>query len=88
MLALNEPQIWTVIGVFATALFGMLGFVTTSLSRTIRSEISSVRKELSSDISSLRFEMGARFDTLSGRIDHLDRDVQFLMKREFGENHS
>lgn len=78
VLTLNEPQVWTVIGVFATALFGMLGFVTTSISRTVRAEIGSVRNELGS----LRGEMNARFDLLSSRIDHLDRDVQFLMKRE------
>ena len=78
VLTLNEPQVWTVIGVFATALFGMLGFVTSSLSRTVRTEIASVRNE----VGSLRGEMNARFDSLSSRIDHLDRDVQFLMKRE------
>lgn len=82
MLTMNEPQVWTVIGVFATALFGMLGFVMTSIQRTIRTEIGSVRTELGSEIGSLRHEMGVRFDSLSGRIDHLDRDVQFLMKRE------
>ena len=82
MLTLNEPQVWTVIGVFATALFGMLGFVMTSIQRTIRTEIGSVRTGLGSEIGSLRHEMGVRFDSLSGRIDHLDRDVQFLMKRE------
>ena len=82
MLTFNEPQIWTVIGVFATALFGMLGFVMTSIQRTIRTEIGSVRTELGSEIGSLRHEMGVRFDSLSGSIDHLDRDVQFLMKRE------
>ena len=85
MLTLNEPQVWTVIGVFATALFGMLGFVTSSISRTIRTEIGSVRSEIGSvrnEVGSLRGEMNARFDSLSSRIDHLDRDVQFLMKRE------
>ena len=71
VLTLNEPQIWAVIGTFAAALFGMLGFVMTSMQRTIKTEISS-----------LRHEMGARFDSLSGHIDHLDRDVQFLMKSE------
>lgn len=71
MLTLNEPQIWAVIGTFAATLFGMLGFLMTSMQRTIKTEIGS-----------LRIEMNARFDSLSGRIDHLDRDVRFLMKRE------
>jgi len=100
VLTLNEPQVWTVIGVFATALFGMLGFLMSSIQRTIRTEIGSVRTEIGSEvgsvrselgsfkdefrveIASLRQEMGVRFDAVSNRIDHLDRDVQFLMKRE------
>jgi hypothetical protein len=89
VLTLNESQTWAVIGTFAAGLFGMLGFVLTAIQRTIRTEIGSVRTEigsvrsqLGSEISSLRQEMGVRFDSLSGRIDHLDRDVQFLMKRE------
>ena len=82
MITLNEPQVWTVIGVFATGLFGMLGFLMSSIQRIIRTELGSVRTELGSEIGSLRYEMGVRFDSLSARIDHLDRDVQFLMKRE------
>lgn len=75
---MNEPQVWTVIGVFATALFGMLGFVAGMLTRMLRSEFNSVRSEFTA----IRAEIAA----LSTRIDHLDRDVQFLMKREFGDN--
>ena len=74
MLTWNEPQIWTIIGVFASALFGMLGFLMTSFTRAIKTELSS-----------LRSEMNVRFDALTGRLEHIDRDVQFLMKREFGE---
>lgn len=89
VITLNDSQIWAVIGTFAAGLFGMLGFVVTAIQRTIRTEIGavsaeigSVRTQLGSEINSLRQEMGVRFDSLSGRIDHLDRDVQFLMKRE------
>ena len=66
VLTLNEPQVWTVMGVFATALFGMLGFLLTGLIRIMKAE----------------------FAVVNTRIDHLDRDIQFLMKREFGENRS
>ena len=71
MLTLNEPQVWTLIGIFATGLFGMLGFVMTSFQRSIKTEINAVR-----------IELGSKIDSLSGHIEHLDRDVQFLMKRE------
>jgi hypothetical protein len=50
---MNEPQIWTVIGVFASALLGMLGFLMTSFTRAIKTEIST-----------LRSEMNVRFDAL------------------------
>ena len=100
MITLDSLQVWAVIGTFAAGLFGMLGFLMTSIQRTIRteigavtteigSEVGSVRSELGSfkdefrvEIASLRQEMGVRFDAVSNRIDHLDRDVQFLMKRE------
>ena len=81
---MNEPQVWTVIGVFATALFAMLGITVTLFSRMLKSEIGSVRAE----IGSLRNEMNSRFDAVNAKIDHIDRDVQSLMRREFGENHS
>lgn len=68
---MNEPQVWTVIVVFATALFGMLGFVFGMLTRMLKAEFTAIRAEIAA---------------LSTRIDHLDRDVQFLMKREFGDN--
>lgn len=78
MFTLNESQTWAVIGIFASTLLGMAGFLVSSLNRTIRASIS----VLDGKIDSLRQEMGVRFESLSGTIDHLDCDVQFLMKRE------
>ena len=39
VLSMTEPQVWTVIGVFATALFGMLTIVSTLFVHVVRSEI-------------------------------------------------
>ena len=111
VLGLNEPQIWTLIGVFGTAMFGLVALVLTSIRgqfasmrseiatefRSFRSvvtaELGSARGESKSDITSLRTEvvagfavLGSRIDSLDNRMDHLDRDVQLLMNREFGEN--
>ena len=71
VLTLNEPQVWTVIGVFVTALFGLLGFVTTSLTRTIRTEIGSIRTELASEIGSVRGEIG----TVRGEIGNVRGEI-------------
>lgn len=67
MITLTEPQVWTLIGVFAAAIFGIQGIAI----RSFRREMQSTRNELI-----------ARMD--SG-FNQLDRDVSFLMRREFGD---
>ncbi|HET8927238.1 MAG TPA: hypothetical protein VFN24_05345 [Microbacterium sp.] len=66
---MTEPQVWTVIVVFSTLMFGMLTIVSTLFVRVLRSEIGSVRSEI----------IG-----IHRRIDNLDRDVQALMRHTFG----
>lgn len=72
---MNELQVWTLIGVFAASIVGMLtiGF------GSLRNEMRSMRQELMT-------RMDSGFETVNSRIDHLDRDVAFLMRKEFGEN--
>ncbi|MFV0432362.1 MAG: hypothetical protein ACK5LO_00020 [Leucobacter sp.] len=95
---MTEPQIWTIIGVFAATLVAMVTIVMQSFHRSI----DGLRTEMV-----LRFEhFGARFDGLEGRMDRLegrmdrlegridriekrvddiDRDVQAISKRIFPE---
>jgi hypothetical protein len=68
VLTLTEPQVWTLIGVFAAAIFGVQGIA-----------ISSFRREMQS----IRNEMLIKFESIEKRLDQLDRDVQFLMRKEF-----
>lgn len=82
---MNEPQVWTIIGILAAALFGMMTLMSTMFTRVIRSEVG----RLEGKFDGLRGEMNARFDAVdvkfegvNARIDNLDRDVQLLMKRE------
>lgn len=98
VIELTEPQVWTMIGVFTALMFGMLTTVSTLFVRVVRSEISGIhggmsglRGELLGEIGGLRAEMNARFEAVDARfdavhvkIDGLDRDVQLLMRREFG----
>ena len=73
VLTVNEPQVWTLIGVFAAGMFGMITIVTTMFTRVVRTEIQSLRVELKGDIAELR-----------GEIRSIDRDVNALMKHTFG----
>ncbi len=88
---MTEPQVWVLIGVFAAAMFGLIGIVTTSFNRNlssmevgIRSEIAGVRSE----IGGLRDMMNAKFDAVdakfSGKFEVLDRDIAALSRQVFG----
>jgi hypothetical protein len=67
MLTLTEPQIWVLIGVFAAAIFGMMGIVTTSFNRT-----------LTSAIRGLEDKVDGRIGGLDGRIDGLHAEINGL----------
>ena len=88
---MTEPQVWVLIGVFAAAMFGMIGIVTSSFNRTLTAAISGVRTEISgvrTEISGLRDIMDARFDAVDAKFDAkfdvLDRDIQALSRQVFG----
>jgi len=93
VIELNEPQVWTLIGVFAASTFAMVGWLTGSFTRVLRAEIGGVNAR----IDGLRGEMNARFERVDAqfervdaqfrrvddRLDHIDRDVQALTRRVF-----
>lgn len=66
---MNEPQVWTLIGVFAAGMFGMITIVSTMFVRVVKAEFNVLR----ADLGELRSE-----------IRSLDRDVNALMKHTFG----
>lgn len=80
VIELTEPQVWVLIGVFAAAIFGMLSWQTISINRTI----AAVADRLDAKIDGLREATDAKFDTVSAKLDNLDRDVQALTRHVFG----
>ena len=91
MISLNEAQVWTTIGVLGATLVGTITLVVSLIMRTMRSEFGSVRSELGSmrsefraECDSIRTEMRTGFARVHDRLDHLDRDVNALMKHTFG----
>lgn len=85
---MTEPQVWTLIGVFAAALFGVLGAIVPLITRTITAEIrtqgAELRGEIRTEISGLRGELAAVEHRLSERINALDGDVQAIARQVFG----
>lgn len=76
VIELTEPQVWVLIGIFATAVFGMLGWQKVTFNRTIES----LRRELQA----FRESIDAKFEVVNHKIDSLDRDVQALTRHVFG----
>lgn len=73
VLTVTEPQVWTMIGLFAAIVIGMLTVVSTLFVHIVRSEAG--RIDAKAD---------AGFAALDRRFDALDRDVQALMRHTFG----
>ncbi len=46
VLTMSEPQVWTLIGVFAAAMFGMITVVSTLFVHVVRSEIGKLDTKL------------------------------------------
>lgn len=80
---MTEPQIWTIIGVFAATLLGTMTLLSTVLTRSISGQITSLRNEMATGFNGLRSEINARFETVNVRLDNLDRDVQAISERVF-----
>lgn len=77
---MNEPQVWTLIGVFAAGMFGMVTVVTTMFTRVLRTEIGGLRAEMTGEIGGLRAEMAGEIGGLRaefrGEIAELRTDLK------------
>jgi len=64
VLTMTEPQVWTLIGVFAASLSAVIGLTVGLVLRVVTAEINSLRNE-----------MGVRFDHLDRDVQALTRHV-------------
>jgi hypothetical protein len=73
-MTLTEPQTWVLIGIFGAAIFSTIGLQTASFNRNLTTALNSIRESMES-----------KFEATNAKIDSLDRDVQALARRVFGE---
>ncbi len=64
----TEPQVWTIIGVGATAMFTMLTIISTFFVRIVRAEIGGLHGELTGQINGLRGEVKSEINGLRGEV--------------------
>lgn len=81
---MDDPQVWTLIGVFTTMMLGGMTLMTMQFSRVIRAEIGGLRGVLRGEIGGLRGDLSGRLESLegrlTGRIDALEHKVDSLDK--------
>lgn len=81
---MDDPQVWTLIGVSTTMMLGGMTLMTMQFSRVIRAEVGGLRGELRGEIGGLRGDLSGRLESLegrlTGRIDALEHKVDSLDK--------
>ncbi|PQZ51031.1 MULTISPECIES: hypothetical protein [unclassified Microbacterium] len=76
-MRLTDPQVWTLIGVFAAVMLGGMTLMTTQLSRIIRAEIGRIDGTLSARIDGV----DARLGRIESKVDDLDKELTNLAVR-------
>ena len=79
-MRLNDPQVWTLIGVFAAVMLGGMTLMTTQLSRIIRTEADRIDGTLSARIEGLDRTLSARIDGIDIRLGRIETKVDELDK--------
>ena len=77
---MNDPQVWTLIGVFAAVMLGGMTLMTTQLSRVIRAEVDRVEGTLSARVDRVEGTLSARIDGLDARLGRIETKVDDLDK--------
>ncbi|EQM72807.1 hypothetical protein [Microbacterium maritypicum] len=72
-MRLTDPQVWTLIGVFAAVMLGGMTLMTTQLSRIIRVEVDRVEGSLTARIDRVEGILSARIDGIDGIDGRLGR---------------
>ena len=67
-MTMNEPQVWTLIGVFGAALLGGFTLVTTHFGRVVRAEIGRLDGTLSGQIGHLEGTLTGKIEALDGKL--------------------
>lgn len=74
---MNDPQVWTLIGVFAAVMLGGVTLMKTQLSHVIRSEVGRIDGTLSARIDGV----DARLGRIESKVDDLDKQLTNLAVR-------
>jgi len=80
---MTEPQVWTLIGVFAAIMLGGLTLSTTLLGRVISAGFAAVDAKF--DAVDAKFDaVNSKLEVMNDKIERLDREVGGISRHLFG----
>lgn len=89
VIEVTEPQVWTLIGVFASAVLAVFATMSGWFVRVLRAEVGGLRAEMNAKFERVDAQFArvdAQFDRVDVKLLHLDRDMQALARRVFPEH--
>lgn len=72
---MTEPQVWTLIGVFAAGMFGTITLVSTMFLRMMHSGFESVRTEFRIEFASVRTEFRTEFESVRAEFASVRTEI-------------
>lgn len=85
---MSEPQVWTLIAVFATAMASMITLVLVTMRAMLDRmghELSATTAELRAEMAELRAEMREGFAEIRSEMRVMQGDINALYRHAFGE---
>ncbi|WP_217181142.1 hypothetical protein [Streptomyces sp. AC495_CC817] len=85
---MTEPQVWTMMSVFAALMFGMLAVVSTLFVRILRSEVGGLRNEMVAEFRGVRAEFDGQLGQLRTEFGQLRTEMHGelgQLRTEFGQ---
>lgn len=81
---MNEPQVWTLIGVFAAIMLGGMTLMTTLLTRNMNTAFAGFMSVMDAKFEAIesRFEaIDARFEAIGARFDEIDTKITGIQQQ-------
>jgi len=83
MLGMTEPQVWTLIGVFAAGMFGTMTLMSTMFLRAMQNGFDSVTRELENGLTGVRTEFRNEFASVRTEFRNEFASVRTEFTSEF-----
>lgn len=83
---MNDPQIWTLIGVVTALIFASNRQLSTSIRRELEVRFDALDAKIDAKVDGLGAKMDARFTDVEHRLDSLESDMHLVKAHLIGQS--